>query len=126
MLLIREAQMKVFEQDKTRLWIEEYLRSSYPRQAAAIGPLGLEEFVRAAIRSARAHRLVEAVELRKYSHICFLLGLGFEDNPASAWAGKMIRDPKYKNAASCLRVIEDRVVKLLKKSPAAAPAKVKS
>ncbi len=90
-LVIRSGQMAAFEQTSLRRWIRDYLVSCYPERTTAMGPPALEELVASAIRKAEGHGFQDGQDIRKYVHVAFLVGPGFESDPACAgWARRAL------------------------------------
>ena len=116
LLNIRDEQMKVFEDLLLRDWLVRFLTSSYPKQTAAMGVADLYDFVAGVLQASRARSIDEATAIRKYLHVTFLLGHGFESKPEFAWARKILDDSRFRTDLCRLRVLEDEAIRYLIKS----------
>ena len=118
-LVIRQEQMRVFEDEMLRRWMADYLTTSYPDRAASMDSAALAKFVDAGLSAARDRFLREPAAIRKYVHVMFLLGPGLESDPEFAWARKILNNAKFRSDVSRLRVLEDEAIRLLSKKEAA-------
>lgn len=117
MLVIREAQMRSLGEEMLRRWIGEYLSSCYPTKIEHIGNIATRHLVDSSLAAARVRGITDPQALRKYSHVTFLLGGGFEGDPACGWALKILNNPRFVDHLSRLRVLEDETVKRLAGEP---------
>ena len=108
-LVIRDAQMRAFEDDNLRRWVEDYLRTCYPDRCAASRPSDFAALVQNAIGKARRRNL-NNWEIRKYVHVVFLLGEGFENQPGFTWAREVLTAPEYNDEGARIRALEDAVL----------------
>ena len=108
-LVIREAQMRAFEDDTLRRWVVKYLRTCYPDRCAAYSFADFAAFVKKAIGKARSRNL-NSREIRKYVHVAFLLGEGFENEPEFSWAREILTAPEYNDEGARIRALEDAVL----------------
>ena len=101
--------MRAFEDDNLRRWVVKYLRACYPDRCATYRVADFEVFVQNAIAKARRRNLNNR-EIRKYVHVAFLLGEGFENSPEFAWAREVLTAPEYNDEGARIRALEDAVL----------------
>lgn len=119
-LVIRNAQLQVFAEEKEGQWVIDYLAGSYPEIARAMGMAALRNLVKTAQAKARSHGFHEPQMVRKYAHAAFLLGADFESNPQMGWARQILSSPRYKDPLSRLRALEDATVRYLEQASSKA------
>jgi hypothetical protein len=88
MLVIRQAQMHVFEQLRITPWVERfigYLRRNFPAYYAARGQPGVEREVQYAIACAQAYGFTSANDICKFLNLHVILGRDFDKLPNNAW-----------------------------------------
>lgn len=117
MLTIRPAQMEALRDGQLCSWLQRYLQSCYPAQVQKLGRAALIELVQASYQRARRRRLAEPDQIRKYVHVSFLLGSGFEER--FAWAAKIMDNPDYNSELARLRALEDAALQHFKARAAA-------
>src|SRR6202000_2251634 len=88
MLTIRPAQMEVLRDGQLCDWLHRYLQSCYPAQVQKLGREALGEQIWISYQRARRQGLAEPDQIRKYVHVSFLLGSGFEER--FAWAAQIM------------------------------------
>ena len=113
MLVIREEQMRVFEEIQLQRWLTDYLQSCYPVHAAELGSYELRELVTIAAKRARARGLKGASEIRKYLHVTFLLGREFETDDRTMWARRILDDEEQSDPAERVCALEEAVLEHL-------------
>ena len=101
--------MRAFEEDTLRRWVMKYLRTCYPDRCGAYSSADFAALVQNAIAKARRRNL-NSREIRKYVHVAFLLGEGFENNPEFAWAVEVLTAPEYNDEGARIRALEDAVL----------------
>jgi len=116
MLTIRPEQMAAFREAQLRDWLERYLQKCYPARTKKLGQEALAELVRNSAKRARKRGLALPEQIRKYVHVEFLLGSGFEER--FAWAGEIMGNPDYKSDLARLRALEDAMLLHFKKRAA--------
>jgi hypothetical protein len=112
-ILIRQEQMRVFEEAHLHRWLIAYLQSCYPIQTKDLGRRQLSEFITAATSRARLRGLQAASEIRKYVHVSFLLGPGFETDPGTIWARRILDDEEQPDPGERICALEEAVLERL-------------
>ncbi len=120
-LVIRREQMRILYEAPLCGWICDYLRRAYPGATARMGEARLSRLVAAAVKEARLFRLQDAVAVRKYAHVVFLLGPRPSEN--FAWARKILNSRDYHHPGAWLRALEDAAIRHLEKTAIAAKEK---
>src|SRR5512133_2351052 len=115
-LTVRAEQIKALENALVSRWIAAYLRKCYPRQVREMGERALCGLVETAVKAARARGLTAAPDQRKFGHVTFLLGPGFDKNPRYAWARRILDNPDFKHSTARLRALEDEVLRQFQKA----------
>jgi hypothetical protein len=115
MLVIRNEQMEILAEPRLRAWIAGYLRKCYPAQIEAYGDENLSALIDLGIRWGRRFRVAEDAYIRKFVHVSFLLGPGFEKDPAFAWAARILNDDEQPDAGERICSLEDVVIERLRK-----------
>jgi hypothetical protein len=118
-LVIRPEQMEILREVGLQTWLRRYLTDAYPEKTSHIG--NLDGFIDESVKRARVRGFTVPNEVRKYVHVAFLLGLGFEDR--YGWAAQLLADPDYHSPLARLRVLEDATLEHLQ---ATARAKTQS
>lgn len=95
MLVMREAQMKVFGQAAVRNFenrLLEYLEEVFPKQCAILGREQVRTVIRLGIEQAEQYGLVSERDVRLYVDLMFLLGSYFDLDPQLPWAARILAD----------------------------------
>lgn len=117
-LTIRSAQISALRDGQLCDWLRQYLRSCYPAKVKKLGREALIELVRVSYQQASRQGFAEPDQLRKYVHISFLLGSGFEER--FAWAAQIMGNADYNSELARLRALEDAALQHFKARAAAA------
>jgi hypothetical protein len=111
MLLIRAAQMSVFENEALYGCIAAYLQSAYPAQFARMGASEAGTLVRGGIDDASARGLRDPAAVRKYVHVAFLLGREFL--PKHQWAKRILANRRFTHEVVRMRALEGAAARYL-------------
>jgi hypothetical protein len=91
-LTIRAAQMRVLEDAFLTEWVRAEVQKLFPKECAALGPVGLLRF------TAESEERAKRLELTRDDLLLFLsmeicFGAAFVENPANEWARKAAEGP---------------------------------
>lgn len=117
MLTIRPTQIEAFRDDLLCDWLRRYLQSCYPIQVKKLGHTALIGLIQSSYHRARTKAFAEPDQIRKYVHVSFLLGTGFEER--FPWAGQIMENREYKLELARLRALEDAALRHIKACAAA-------
>jgi len=78
-----------------------------------MGDPKLEDFIKTALAIADERGLSSPADLRKYVHVTFLLGAGFESDPAFMWARKILDDQEQPELGERVSTLEDIIIERL-------------
>jgi hypothetical protein len=95
MLVIREEQMAILEQDairhlETRLL--EHLQEYFPKHCKILGETQVRKTIRLGVERAGRYDLVSERDIHLYVGLMFMFGSYFDTDPQLAWAGTILTD----------------------------------
>lgn len=107
MLTIRNAQMEtlsryMLEQAANRL--AQHLRANFPDHTELWDEPTMQELVRLGLRRAADHGIRAERDIRRYLEYMVLLSPGFDTDPATAWAGVILRRRDLNGSARMRRI----------------------
>lgn len=95
MLVIRNEQMKVFEEAGLRKYEDEmlqYIKQFAPTHSDIIGERGVRRVVRMGIERAKEYGLTNRGPVSFYIELMFMLGSDFDTDPQYLWAGEGLNE----------------------------------
>jgi len=113
-LTIRAAQMQAFEppeKPKVQDRLFAHLKRVFPERMRALGPAAALALVEAGIATAERHGIQDAKSITLLTDLVVVKGPGFEDTPAMAWSGAILRSasiPSEEKAGMILRMLKQR------------------
>jgi hypothetical protein len=116
MLRIRQEQMQIFEQ-ACRLRSEDKLfahaRTVWTRRAAGLSDQELRSHVQSCIERAEGFGLRTEYETSCFLDLSFAFAPDFDQAPATAWAGALLRNASLSGWTKCLLLVERAQSELL-------------
>jgi hypothetical protein len=112
MLIIRQTQMKAFEDAAFRTFENEmvqHLKTTFPRHAKILTDDDFRKTIRLGWERAQGHRVTAARHVRGYIELMCLLGSGFDIDPQVPWAAQILDDPAEPDEAKRARRLNQRV-----------------
>jgi hypothetical protein len=106
-LIIRAAQMQAFEAAQERSLIEELRQamvSAYPERCRELGEKALEEILWKGYARARSYGLLTVGEIAGFLELSITLKPEFDEDPAYAWAARILKMSKLRGAAKIARI----------------------
>jgi hypothetical protein len=90
MLVIREDQLAAFEADDFKHWMEQHLRTCFPRVCGDAPAFELHAFTAEITRSAQAYGFRQQSEIARFADLAVVLGFGFDQDPSMPWARQIL------------------------------------
>lgn len=93
MLIIRDEQMKVFEEVALRSYEDEmvqHIKQFTPRHSEIIGEPAVRQVIRKGIEQAKEYGLTNRGPVRFYIELMFMLGSYFDTDPQYPWAEEIL------------------------------------
>lgn len=113
-LTIRAAQMQAFESPEKPSVQERqlaHLRRVFPERMRTLSPAAALALVEAGLATAQRHGIQDAQSITLLTDLVVVKGPGFEDTPAMAWSGALLRStsiPSEEKAGMILRMLKQR------------------
>lgn len=94
MLIIRKAQMAVFEAhmlERFKARMGEHLKVTFPEQTEEMRPDELSSVIGVGIERAEGYGITQEGHVQRFLEYMFTHGPNFDTDPATTWAGEILR-----------------------------------
>ncbi|MET0403994.1 MAG: hypothetical protein ABW123_16400 [Cystobacter sp.] len=95
-MLIQRTQLALFTQFFFQDYQQDLVRhfgEHYPQQTLLLGVPGLLQAIQNGCTQAERHGFETKRDLCLYTHLTFMLGIGFDSDPQLEWAQEILQDP---------------------------------
>ncbi|MFT3857480.1 MAG: hypothetical protein QM742_08290 [Aquabacterium sp.] len=90
MLVIRNPQMRAFEEAAFAEWLMRHLHRHFPQQCQAMGPARLQQHVEASLERARSFGFDRPADLCRFVDLTMTFGADFAHDAALPWAAELL------------------------------------
>jgi hypothetical protein len=94
-MVIRRSQMGVFAEymrDQFSVRMQKHLRTAFPEYTKALDEASLRELIASGIEKAAGYNFEFEDVIQRYLEYTILLSEDFDTDPATSWAGNILRD----------------------------------
>lgn len=102
MFIIREEQMKVFDDYAYQEFVDEmvvHLQTDYPKQTAEMSEPELRKMVEDGVERAEKYDITTVSDVERFLGYMLILGPDFDVAPQTSWAGDILRREETRGTA---------------------------
>lgn len=97
MLVIRNEQMRAFEDAQFIEWLRQHLSRFFPERCLELGPETVSNTIADGLARARARGFQEPADLCRFLDLMFAFGLQFDRDESYPWASELLNAPEITN-----------------------------